>query len=71
MRENTYVCDDCGRTSAFTSYKKARAVGWAVSKDYKNCYCPACAPAHRRGKATEKNGEAPPLPSGWEQLKII
>lgn len=70
MRVKLYKCDDCGRESEFTSYVKARAAGWAVSKDYKCCYCPSCASAHRYGKAADKNDELP-LPNGWEQLKII
>lgn len=71
MRETTYVCDDCGREDAFASYVKARRAGWAVSKDYKNCYCPNCAPDHRRGQAAYKNDEPPQFPPpGFEQLKI-
>ncbi len=70
MRAKLYKCDDCGRENEFTSYVKARSADWAVSKDYKRCYCPRCAPAHRYGKAADKNDELP-LPCGWEQLKII
>lgn len=72
MIAKKYVCDDCGTTAAFTSYKKARAAHWAVSRDYSNCYCPACAPEHRKGGA---NGKRIPLsrqrlPQGFEQLSI-
>lgn len=71
MRAKLYKCDDCGCESEFNSYRQARAANWAVSKDYKHCYCPACAPAHRFGKATDKNGEPPQLPDGWEQLEFV
>lgn len=71
MIAKNYICDDCGRDSKFTSYIKARAAGWAVSKDYKHCYCPIHAPDHRRGNAANKNDEPPQwLPPGFEQLKI-
>lgn len=69
MRAKTYKCDDCGTCGEFSSYVLARAAGWAVSKDYKNCYCPACAPNHRRGNAANKQ-TCGTLPPGWEQLKI-
>lgn len=64
-----YQCDDCPEKAVFRSRKKALAAGWAVGRDYKNCYCPACAPNHRHGNATNKQpcGE---LPNGWQQLKI-
>ena len=53
MRAKAYVCDDCGNRAEFTSYKKARNADWAVAKDYEKCYCPACAPAHRKGGANK------------------
>lgn len=67
-----YECDDCGITAQFSSYDKARKVGgWSVAKDYKKCYCPSCAPAHRNGRAANANGRGQlPKPTGWEQLKI-
>ncbi len=65
-----YICDDCGRTAEFNGYRRARAAGWAISKQYTKCYCPDCAPRHRRGKAADKNGEPPQLPKGWEQMEI-
>ncbi|MDE7181505.1 MAG: hypothetical protein K2O41_00550 [Clostridia bacterium] len=66
-----YTCDDCHETAVFRSYKKARAAGWAISKDYKNCYCPECAPAHRLGGANGKRTTPRQwLPEGFEQLKI-
>lgn len=72
MREKLYKCDDCGREDKFASYNKARKKGgWAVSADYKNCYCPNCAPKHRFGGATKANVRTgSELPAGWEQLKI-
>lgn len=67
-----YVCDDCGTVGTFTGIRQARAACWAISKHYTKCYCPDCAPAHRRGKAADKNFEiVSELPDGWEQLKII
>lgn len=72
MIAKLYNCDDCGREAEFTSYVKARLSGWAVSKDYSKCYCPACAPLHRKGNAAAKNYEvAKHIPDGWEQLKIL
>lgn len=47
-RKKNYVCDDCKETiSTFSSYEKARADGWAISRSRKYCYCPKCAPYHR------------------------
>lgn len=68
MRAKTYKCDDCGADDAFTSYVKARSAGWAISKDYKHCYCPKCAPAHRFGAAAFANTGG--LPAGWVQTSI-
>ncbi len=65
----TYICDDCGRQDEFTSYIKARRADWAVAKDYSKCYCPNCAPDHRRGNALNARGGE--LPAGWQQLSII
>lgn len=70
MRGRPYKCDDCGRTDEFTSYKKARAADWAVSKDYLKCYCPSCAPAHRRGGANTNKKQDAELPEGYQQLNI-
>lgn len=42
-----YVCDECASEKTFKSIKKARSAGWAISRDYKRCYCPNCAPRHR------------------------
>lgn len=74
-KEKNYTCDDCGVQEVFTSYKKARKQGkWAVGKDYKNCFCPNCAPVHRHGGANKKNCESNikpwQLPRGFEQLSI-
>lgn len=48
-----FQCDDCGAAQYFMNPKQARKNGWAVAKNYKNCYCPNCAPAHRN---TGRNG---------------
>ena len=43
-----YICDGCGgNVNRFKSKKEAKAAGWAISRDYKNCYCPNCAPMQR------------------------
>lgn len=42
-----FICDDCDVSSRFFSVKEARRCGWAVSKDYRRCYCSQCAPKHR------------------------
>lgn len=68
-RSKLYICDDCGREDEFTSYIKARKASWAVAKDYSKCYCPNCAPDHRRGGANSKK-ELSELPQGWQQLKL-
>lgn len=71
MRGKIYVCDDCGAQDKFTSYVKARAAKWAVSKDYEKCYCPTCAPNHRRGGASvPRVTSRAELPAGAEQLSI-
>ncbi len=66
-----YICDDCGKRDEFVNYVKARAAGWAISRDYKNCYCPECAPVHRLGGANGKtNAPRRWLPKDYEQLSI-
>ncbi len=67
MIAKEYVCDDCGARCEFTGYVKARRAGWAVSKDYKKCYCTACAPDHRNGGA---NKERHNVVGGFEQLVL-
>ena len=43
-----YLCDDCKKeVQQFKSLMRARAAGWAISRDRKNCFCPKCAPRHR------------------------
>lgn len=45
-----FFCDDCGKNEEFSSiasFASVRKFGWAISKDYKKCYCPICAPKHR------------------------
>ena len=46
-----YKCGDCTETAIFKSYKAARGAGWSVSGDYKKCWCPKHAAAHRVGAA--------------------
>lgn len=67
-----YDCDDCRTARAtFKSYVKARAAGWAISRDSETCYCPECAPAHRLGGANGKHTKPRKwLPDGFEQLEI-
>lgn len=69
--DKNYICADCGREGEFNGYRQARAAHWAISKHYTKCYCPLCAPNHRRGKAADKNGDPPQLADGLGQLKII
>lgn len=70
MRAKTYVCDNCGRKDEFSSYIKARKADWAVAKNYLKCYCPQCAPKHRRGGANTKSKQRSVLPKGFRQLSI-
>ena len=65
-----YTCDDCKDNAIFKSYTKARGAGWAMSKDYTSCYCPECAPEHRRGGASGKPSRGRWLPNGFEQISI-
>ena len=39
------ICDKCGKQERLLigNSKQARKYGWAISKDYKKCYCPDCA----------------------------
>ena len=72
MRPKTYTCADCGIKGEFITYVDARKADWALSKDYKTCYCPECAPPHRLGGANKKDVEVvQDLGDGWEQLKIL
>lgn len=71
MRAKTYTCDDCGACGEFASYLKARAANWAISRDYKSCYCPECAPVHRLGGANGKRiTRRHKLPNSFEQLQF-
>lgn len=46
--QRAYSCDDCkNHTEWYRSHKAAIAAGWAISRDYKKCYCPTCAPFRR------------------------
>ena len=42
-----YICEDCRKTERFKSILAAKAAGWGISRDYRRCYCPDCAPRHR------------------------
>lgn len=66
--EVNYECDDCHEKAVFKSRKKALNAGWAVAGNYKNCWCPMCAPQHRVGNAKKAN--TPKLASGGQQLGI-
>lgn len=43
---NVFTCDLCGVTAEFILSRNSdvRKEGWAISKDYKKCYCPNCKP---------------------------
>lgn len=42
-----YICEDCRTIERFKSILAAKAAGWGISRDYRRCYCPDCAPRHR------------------------
>lgn len=45
-----FECDHCKKKVSYMTLSVARDVrkmGWALSKDYKKCYCPTCAPKFR------------------------
>ena len=45
-----FMCDQCGKQEEIefiVRVNEARKKGWAISKDYKKCYCPKCAPQRR------------------------
>ena len=46
---NTFICDNCKEKADFILGKavEVRKHGWAISKDYRKCYCPKCAPAFK------------------------
>lgn len=70
MRAKIYECDDCHCKDEFSSYIKARASGWAVTKDYLKCYCPNCAPERRRGGAKYKQRLISERSKEFQQLDI-
>ena len=43
-KTNVFKCDSCGTEAAFVlgSNREVRKYGWAISKDYRKCYCPSC-----------------------------
>lgn len=69
-----FVCDECEKkVKRFTNYAAAIAEGWAVSRDRKKCYCPACAPNHRntgRGGAAVVIPQPEWVPAGMKQETI-
>lgn len=65
----TYICDGCKKAVAkFKNYDAARNAGWAISWERTLCYCPKCAPKHRRGEAKKKNVAV--LPKNCGQISI-
>lgn len=63
-----YLCDRCKIVVVhFKSHKAAKAAGWAISRDYTKCYCPACAPLQRN---TGRGGARAILPPGRKQIAI-
>ena len=51
-----YICEDCRTIERFKSILAAKAAGWGISRDYRRCYCPDCAPRHRHtGRFGGKN----------------
>ena len=66
--ERDYHCDRCKNiTGWFSSHKAAISAGWAISRGYKKCYCPTCAPLHRN---TGRGGAPAVLPPGFQQMKL-
>ena len=66
-----YECDDCKIKATFASKGKARAAGWAIARNNKNCHCPNCAPPYRLGGANGKRTQTRKwLPDGCEQLSF-
>ena len=43
-KTNVFKCDNCGFTATFKlgNNREVRKHGWAISKDYRSCYCPGC-----------------------------
>ena len=51
-----YICEDCRTIEQFKSILAAKAASWGISRDYRRCYCPHCAPRHRHtGRFGGKN----------------
>ena len=67
-----YECDDCKVKTRFKSYDAARDAGWSVGYFRDGCYCPKCAPRHRRGAAKKKTEKTLPafLPKNVVQISI-
>lgn len=50
-----FTCEDCKLESDYDDKDKARKSGWAIARDGRTCYCPACAFKHRNtGKGGAK-----------------
>ena len=43
-KTNVFKCDNCGYEARFKlgNNREVRKHGWAISKDYRKCYCPGC-----------------------------
>ncbi len=55
-----FTCADCGLEVIHQDRDAARKRGWAIARDGKTCYCPACALKHRnagRKSAQAMSGE--------------
>ena len=51
-----FICEDCRNSGQFKSLLAAKTAGWGISRDYRRCYCPDCAPRHRHtGRFGGKN----------------
>lgn len=59
-----FECDDCKQTAKFFSTQYAREKKWAISKNYKKCYCNKCAPNHRN---VGRNGVSAVKPNKGEK----
>lgn len=57
-----FTCADCKLIGEYKNKDAAQAIGWAIKRGGKECYCPSCAVYHR---STGCKGAA-----GVQQLKI-
>ena len=42
-----FSCVECPTVKLYSDRAEARSWGWAIARDKKTCYCPACALKHR------------------------